>query len=79
MSTYLQTTRKYFREIKDENDVGAMQSDLNEVFNWSGTWLLKFHRTKCKMLPIYNKNKAYDVNSKIFGKVRTFINQSKRF
>ena len=39
---------KLFREIKDENDVGAIQSDLNELFNWSETWLLKFHPDKCK-------------------------------
>ena len=26
-----------------------------------------------------NDKYSYDVNSKIFGKVRTFINQSKRF
>jgi hypothetical protein len=26
-----------------------------------------------------NDDYSYDVNSKIFGKVRTFINQSKRF
>ena len=53
---------KLFREIKDENDVGAIKSDLNELFNWSETWLLKFHPDKCKMLPIYNKNKAYEEN-----------------
>ena len=47
---------KFFREIKDENDVGAIRSNLNELFNWSETWLLKFHPDKCKMLPIYNKN-----------------------
>ena len=54
---------KLFREIKDENDVGAIKSDLNELFNWSETWLLKFHPDKCKMLPIYNKNKAYEENT----------------
>jgi hypothetical protein len=53
---------KLFREIKDENDVGAIQSDLNELFNWSETWLLKFHPDKCKKLPIY-KNKAYEENT----------------
>jgi hypothetical protein len=40
---------------------------MNELFNWSETWLLKFHPDKCKMLPIYNKNKAYGENTYTMG------------
>jgi hypothetical protein len=32
-----------FREIKDDSDASIIQSDLNELFKWSETWLLKFH------------------------------------
>ena len=38
-----------FREIKDDSDVSFIQSDLNELFKWSETWLLKFHPDKCKV------------------------------
>ena len=50
--------KKFLREIKDDSD-GIIQSDLNELFNWSETWLLKFHPNKCKVLPVLNKNKQY--------------------
>ena len=38
-----------FREIKDDSDASSIQSDLNELFKWSETWLLKFHPNKCKI------------------------------
>jgi hypothetical protein len=31
---------KSFREIKDDSDASIIQSDLNELFKWSETWLL---------------------------------------
>ena len=40
--------KKFLREIKDDSD-GIIQSDLNELFKWSETWLLKFHPDKCKV------------------------------
>ena len=53
---------KIFREIKDDSDANIIQSDLNELFKWSETWLLKFHPDKCKVLPVLNKNKQYVEN-----------------
>ena len=57
-----------FREIKDDSDVSFIQSDLNELFKWSETWLLKFHPDKCKVLPVLNKNKQYVENKYIMRK-----------
>jgi hypothetical protein len=58
----------YFREIKDDSDGSIIQSDLNELFKWSETWLLKFHPDKCKVLPVLNKNKQYAENKYIMRK-----------
>ena len=57
-----------FREIKDDSDVSFIQSDLNELFKWSETWLLKFHSDKCKVLPVLNQNKQYVENKYIMRK-----------
>ena len=51
-----------FRETKDDSDASIIQSDLNELFEWTETWLLKFHPVKCKVLPVLNKNKQYVEN-----------------
>ena len=59
---------KFFREIKDDSDASIIQSDLNELFKWSETWLLKFHPDKCKDLPVFNKNKQYVENKYIMRK-----------
>jgi len=59
---------KNFREIKDDSDASIIQSDLNELFKWSETWLLKFHPDKCKVLPVLNKNKQYVENKYIMRK-----------
>ena len=59
--------KKFLREIKDDSD-GIIQSDLNELFKWSETWLLKFHPNKCNVLPVLNKNKQYVENKYIMRK-----------
>ena len=43
---------KIFREILDESDHTHLQKDLDELQNWSNTWLLKFHPEKCKAMTI---------------------------
>jgi hypothetical protein len=58
----------FIREIKDDSDASIIQSDLNELFKWSETWLLKFHPDKCKVLPVLNKNKQYVENKYIMRK-----------
>ena len=57
-----------FREIKDDSDASFIQSDLNELFKWRETWLLKFHSDKCKVLPVLNQNKQYVENKYIMRK-----------
>jgi hypothetical protein len=37
---------KIFRTISDESDIDIIQKDLDELFNWSKLWLLKFHPDK---------------------------------
>ena len=54
---------KLYRSIKGEEDRNIVQSDLNNLFDWSTKWLLKFHPDKCKVMRIRNKRKAVDTHS----------------
>ena len=41
---------KFFRQIITSEDTDIMQEDLNTLYEWSKTWLLKFHPGKCATL-----------------------------
>ena len=49
---------KIFKEIKSPNDEGKLQNDLDELQQWSDTWLLKFHPNTCKVLTVSNRKMA---------------------
>ena len=51
---------KLFREIVDQSDQNLIQEDLDILFDWSKTWLLKFHPDKCKVLPISGRNTIHE-------------------
>jgi hypothetical protein len=47
---------KLYRQISNpDGDVASLQTDLDNLGDWSNTWLLKFHPQKCKSLSICNK------------------------
>jgi hypothetical protein len=43
---------KLFKVIRDENDSGVLQKDLESAITWSNTWLLRFHPDKCIAMTI---------------------------
>ena len=52
---------KIFRQISEHSDREIIQSNLNKLFDWSQTWLLKLHPDKCKVLPVSNKSITADI------------------
>ena len=50
---------KIFRNIIDGEDKEIVQDDLENLENWSNTWLLKFHPEKCKGRTIYLEGGGY--------------------
>ncbi len=64
---------KVFRVIKDETDTEALQDDLNTLYNWSSTWLLKFHPQKCKYMRTSrrkeNEYQRYNLDSHVLENV----------
>ena len=51
---------KIFRHISERTDREIIQSDLDKLFDWRQTWLLKFHPDKCKVLPMSNESITAD-------------------
>ena len=49
---------KIYRQIATTGDVSILQSDIDNLFNWSSTWLLRFHPDKCKALHISNRSSS---------------------
>ena len=47
---------KFFRQMINSVDTTIMQLDLNTLYEWSKTWLLKFHPDKCVTLRISLQN-----------------------
>jgi len=43
---------KIYTDIKTSQDQTMLQEDLQSLYNWSETWLLKFHPDKCKSVTI---------------------------
>jgi hypothetical protein len=51
---------KLYRTIAHQSDIQTVQNDINNLFNWSEKWLLRFHPDKCKVLPITTKHRAIE-------------------
>ena len=46
---------KVFRHIQSQEDTIQLQSDINNLLQWSEKWLLKFHPDKCVSMKVSNK------------------------
>ena len=51
---------KVYREIKNDNDVKDLQNAIDEMYNWTNKWLLKFNKQKCKIIHLGNNNTKND-------------------
>ena len=49
---------KIYRQVATTGDVSTLQNDIDNLFNWSSTWLLRFHPDKCKALHISNRSSS---------------------
>ena len=49
---------KIYRAIRDNQDVEALQTDLDTLARWTDSWLLKFNTGKCKVMHCGRNNPA---------------------
>ena len=50
---------KCYTGVIGENDHHNLQSSIDEMFDWTEKWLLKFNESKCKILHIGKNNPNY--------------------
>ena len=55
---------KLYKAIENENDCETIQTDLDNLSEWSDTWQLKFNATKCKSLHIGRINSKHKYHMK---------------
>ena len=64
---------KIWREIDSEHDQKLLQTDINELYNWSLRNKIRFHPDKCKVISVSLKHKpcnfAYNMNGHFLEKV----------
>ena len=51
---------KVYNEIKNLDDVKQLQNSIDEMYEWTTKWLLKFNKQKCKIVHLGKNNKKYD-------------------
>ena len=57
---------KVYSRVEGEEDVEALQRDLDKLDQWSRIWLLRFHPDKCKVLKI-SKKPEMDINLHLYS------------
>ena len=62
---------KLYRPILSEADTQSLQSDIDNLMEWSSTWQLPFNEMKCKRmhLGIRNNSRPYHMNDHILENV----------
>ena len=54
---------KIYARVNNDEEHKILQEDLDNLMKWSGDWLLKFNKSKCKHLHIgRDTNKTYTID-----------------
>ena len=57
------------KEINNESDALELQNDLDNVFEWTKLWNMKFNTLKCVHMTVTNKRKPFDNKYHLDGKI----------
>ncbi|KAK3089769.1 hypothetical protein FSP39_006368 [Pinctada imbricata] len=58
---------KIFKVIGNDTDSETLRRDLDTLAQWSNTWLLKFHPSKCKHLHVSRKGESTETRYCLLG------------
>ena len=61
---------KLYRRTDTPNGPIELQEDLDRIFYWSDTWLMKFQPTKCKVLSMGNRDEQDIPNLYLYSRMR---------
>ena len=51
---------KLFNEVQTDHDKDKLQTSINNMFYWTKEWLLKFNKSKCKVLHLGKNNPGFE-------------------
>ena len=51
---------KLYNEVQSEQDQLILQNSINNMFSWTKVWLLKFNKSKCKVLHLGKNNPNFE-------------------
>ena len=66
---------KIFRQVGSENDLSAIQEDIDKLGKWGKDWDMTFNVDKCKVLHLGNRNK--DMKYTLYNSEITTVNKEK--
>ena len=69
---------KVFRHIKSQEDTIQLQSDINNLLQWSEKWLLKFHPDKCVSMTVSNKRSFPPQNQYSMGQTPLQVSECEK-
>ena len=58
---------KIYMEIKNNLDCTLLQADLDKFYEWSVTWRMNFHHSKCKILTVSRRKAPVFFNYMLNG------------
>jgi hypothetical protein len=66
-----------YRQVRDQEDVQALQRDMNSLEKWESTWGMKFHPDKCEHITITRKRKPLVSSYTLRGHPLKKVDQAK--
>ena len=66
-----------YRRIKSNEDVYALQDDLNHLQAWEKDWQMAFNPDKCEVLRVTNKKKIIEAQYTIHGSALCTVDEAK--
>ena len=51
---------KVYSPVSRDEDIILLQEAINNTYNWTHSWLLKFNEKKCKVPHTRKNNKLFD-------------------
>ena len=66
-----------YRQVRDQEDVAALQRDMDSLAAWESTWGMKFHPDKCEHITITRKRKPLQSSYTLRGHSLKKVDQAK--
>ena len=66
-----------YKSIKSEDDIAALQNDIDQLVKWEKLWSMEFNPSKCFLLRITNKRKILQGDYRIHNQTLKLVENAK--